>query len=156
MRGVYMTIAGFNFTRLLAEKKAQMRSEISINTNIAVVSAEEIDFVMGSNKQKGIKVTFDYRNAYTPDLGTLIIGGEILYLSDQKKHDELMKGWGKNKKFPEDITAEFFDMISVKASVEAIHLATTVGLPPPVPLPRFRAGQAGQQEHQQPHGKGKK
>ncbi len=134
---------------MLTEKKAQMKGEVNINTNIAVVSAEEIDFVMGTNKQKGIKVVFDYRNTYVPDLGTLIIGGEILYLSEQKKHDELMKGWNKNKKFPEDITAELFDMVSVRASVEAIHLSTTVGLPPPVPLPRFSAGQAQQ-------GKGKK
>ena len=135
-----MTIAGFTFARMLAEKKAQTRGEVNINTNIAIVSAEEIDFVMGNNKQKGIKTVFDYRNSYTPDLGTLIIGGEILYLTEQKKHDELMKGWNKNKKFPEDLTAELFDKISVSASIEAIHLASTVGLPPPVPLPRFTAG----------------
>ena len=135
-----MPIAGFTLTRMLAEKKAQMRGEININTNIAIVSAEEVDFVMGNTKQKGIKVVFDYRNTYTPDLGTLIIGGEILYLSEQRKHDELMKGWSKNKKFPEDLTAELFDKISISASIEAIHLSTTVGLPPPVPLPRFTAG----------------
>lgn len=144
-----MPIAGFTFTRMLAEKKSSMKGEVNINTNIALVSADEIDFVMGTNKQKGIKAIFDYRNTYTPDLGTMIIGGEILYLSDQKKHEQLMKGWGKDKKFPDEVMAELYDMISLKASVEAVHLASTVGLPPPIPLPRFKAGQAQQ-------GKGKK
>jgi hypothetical protein len=53
-----------------------------------------------------------------------------------------MAGWKKDKKFPEDLMAEFLDMISVKACVEAIHLATTVNIPPPLPLPRFKPAQS--------------
>ncbi len=146
-----MTIAAFAFTRMMVEKKDSARSQVSINTNIALTSAEEIDFVMGATKQKGIKIIFDYRNTYTPDLGSLIIGGEMLYLSDQKKHDELMKMWKKDKRFPEDIMAELLDKVAVKACLEAIHLSSTVSLPPPIPLPRFRSGQ--QQAHPAPKGK---
>ena len=142
-----MTIAGFTFLRLLAEKKSAGRGRIDINTNIAFVSAEEIDFVMGTNKQKGIKIIFEYRNTYTPDIGMLIINGEILYLSDQKRHDDLMKSWKKDKKFSDDVMAELYDIISVRGCVQAIQLTTTVGLPPPIPLPRFSAG--GQQASQQ-------
>ena len=156
-----MTIAGFTFTKLLAEKKAAARGNISINTNMSFISAKEIDFVMGTNKQKGIKVSFDYRNTYVPDIGTLIINGEILYLSDQKRHDELMKSWKRDKRFPDDITAQLYDMISVRSTVEAISLSSTVGLPPPVPIPRFTAGkqssmqqQAAQQQSQQKGRKG--
>ncbi len=150
-----MTIAGFAFTRLLVEKKAAGRGNITINSNISLVSAEEIDFVMGQQKQKGIKINFDYKNLFVPDIGTLIIGGEILYLSDQKKHDELMKLWSKQKGFTDEVTAELYDIISLRCTVEAIHLSSTVGLPPPVPLPRFSAGKPKPQA-QQPPQKGKK
>lgn len=148
-----MTIAGFTFTRLLAEKKSSGRGRIDINTNIAFVAAEEIDFVMGANKQKGIKILFEYRNTYTPDIGAVIILGEILYLSDQKHHDELMKSWKKDKKFSDDVMAELFDVVSIRGCVQAIQLTSTVGIPPPIPLPRFRAG--GQQAPAPQH-KGKK
>ncbi len=152
-----MTIAGFTFTRMLVEKKAQGRGSIDISTNISVISAEEIDFVMGASKQKGIKVTFDYRDTYTPDIGTVIINGEILYLSDQKRHDELLKLWKKDKKFPDDVMAEFYDIVSVRSTVQAIQLTSAVGMPPPIPLPRFRAGKQSSLQQQQPQQqKGKK
>ena len=134
-----MTIAGFSFTKLLVEKKAAGKGNVTINSGINLVSAEQISFVMGEAKQKGIKVAFDYRNSFVPDIGTLAIGGEILYLSDQKKHDELMKLWAKQKGFTDDVTAELYDLVSLRCTVEAIHLSSTVGLPPPVPLPRFTA-----------------
>ena len=152
-----MTIAGFTFSRLLAEKKSAGSGRIDINTNISFISADEIDFVMGTTKQKGIKVVFEYRNTYTPDIGMLIINGEILYLSDQKRHDELMKSWKKDKKFSDDVMAKLFDIVSVRGAIEAIHLTTTVGLPPPIPLPRFSANQQQQSQAAQPQPqKGKK
>lgn len=150
-----MTIAGFVFTKLLAEKKAAAKGSITINSNTSLVSAEEIDFVMGQQKQKGIKVIYDYRNIFEPDIGTLIIGGEILYLSDQKKHDELMRLWEKRKGFTDEVTAELYDIVSVRCTVEAIHLASTTGLPPPIPLPRFTAGKP-KQASPMPQQKGKK
>ncbi|HLD97160.1 MAG TPA: hypothetical protein VI934_02345 [Candidatus Nanoarchaeia archaeon] len=147
-----MTIAGFSFTKLLVEKKAAGKGNVTINSGINLVSAEEISFVMGEAKQKGIKVTFEYRNSFLPDIGTLTIGGEILYLSDQKRHDELMKLWAKQKGFTDDVTAELYDLVSVRCTVEAIHLSSTVGLPPPVPLPRFTA----KKQEAQPQPKSKK
>ncbi len=149
-----MTIAGFTFTRMLVERKSQAKGAVNINSNIGVVSAEEIDFVMGTQKQKGIKVIFDYRNSYAPDLGTLILNGEILYLSDQKRHDDLMKAWKKDKKFPDDVMVELYNIISTRGCLLAIQLSSTVGLPPPIPLPRFTRGQA--QTVQQSQQKGKK
>ena len=151
-----MTIASFTFTRMLVEKKSQSRGSIEISTNISVISAEEIDLVMGANKQKGIKVAFDYRDTYTPALGTVIINGEILYLSDQKRHDDLMKAWKKDKRFPDDVMVEFYDIVSVRSTVQAIQLTSTVGMPPPIPLPRFRAGKQQQAAQQQSQQKGKK
>ncbi len=147
-----MTIAGFTFTRMLVERKSQAKGAVDINSNIGVVSAEEIDFVMGQAKQKGIKVVFDYRNTYTPDLGILILNGEILYLSEQKRHDDLMKSWKKDKKFPDDVMVELYNIISVRGALQAIQLSSTVGLPPPIPLPKFTKGQTQQQQQ----GKGKK
>lgn len=137
-----MTIAGFTFSRIYAEKGRQARGQVNINTNIALLNAEEIDFVMGASKQNGLKIMFEYKNAYSLDIGTLVINGDILYLSDQKKHDELLKGWKKDKKFPDDVTAELYDMISVRSTVQAVQLASAVGLPPPIPLPRFKAAPA--------------
>ncbi len=135
-----MTIAGFAFTKLLAEKKEGARGQTTINTNLSLISADEIDFVMGTAKQKGIKITFDYRNTYVPDVGTLIISGEILYISDPKRHESLMESWKKSKRFADDITAQVYDLISVRCSVEAMQISSTVGLPPPLPVPRFTSG----------------
>ena len=151
-----MTIAGLTFNRMLVEKKAPSRGSVSINTNIGIISAEEIDFVMGNTKQKGIKVFFDFRNTYVPDLGILIINGDVLYLSDQKRHDELMKEWNKSRKFPADVTAQLYDHISLKAMLQAIQLSTTVGLPPPIPIPRFKAEKLQEAPAKAKEHKGKK
>jgi hypothetical protein len=133
-----MTIAAFNFTRILAEKKGQGKGRVDINSNIALASVDEIDFVMGDTKKKGLKIGFEYRNSYTQDIGTLVITGEVLFLSDQKTHDKELKMWGKDKKLSQEVMIEVFDMVSVRSTIQAIQLSSTVGLPPPVPLPRFQ------------------
>jgi hypothetical protein len=53
-----MTIIGFNFRKILAERGQTNVSKINIANNVAVKKVEEADIPVGSKKQKALRFTY--------------------------------------------------------------------------------------------------
>ncbi len=132
-----MAIVGFNFTKINVEKKAAIAGKISIDNNVAIKNVSEIDLAVGAAKQKGIQVLFEFTSKYKPDIGGMLFTGEILFMAEPKKQDEILKGWKKDKKLPKDVMSELINSALSRCNIEALILSRDIALPPPIPMPKL-------------------
>lgn len=136
-----MAIIGFNFTKILVEKKAPLKGNVDIKNNVGVKNVETYDLNIGASKQKALKFIFEFTSDYTPQIGTIQFSGDLIYMNEPAKQDEILKGWKKNKEVPSDVLPEVLNSILSRCNVEAVMLSRDVNLPPPIPLPKVQAQQ---------------
>src|SRR3989344_7386988 len=131
-----MAIVGFNFTKISAERKIAPKGKIGIKNNVSVQEVEKTDLFLGSMKQNGLKIIFEYRSIYEPKIGEILLEGEILDLEDEKIIDDILKGWKKNKKLPDGLMTLIVNSILGKCNIQALIMSKELNLPPPIPLPK--------------------
>lgn len=130
-----MPIVGFNFTKINMERKqVDVKGEIKVNNNFSIKDIESKEVTIGRTKEKVLKFTFEFISKYEPELATLLLGGEILYLSDAKVQADVMKEWKKSKKMLSAVTPELVSAIVNRCNVESVVLSREINLPPPVPM----------------------
>jgi len=64
-----VTIVGFNFTKISAEKTSPIKGKININNKAVIKDVTEADLSLGKDKQKGVKFIFNYSAIYEPKVG---------------------------------------------------------------------------------------
>ncbi len=133
-----MTILGFNFKEIKVNKKEGMRGKINIKNNIAIVDIKEHDIDLGDKSQSALKFIFEFSSKYEPDLGEIILIGDLLFMESSGKTKEILDGWKKSKKVPKEIMAGILNTVLSKCNIEALVLSQKVGLPPPIPLPSVK------------------
>ena len=138
-----MTIIGFNFNKINVEKGSTVRGKISISNNVAIKNIEEADLPFGKDKQNGLKFIFEFTSKYEPNAGSILLGGDVLYLEDSKKVKEILDVWKKDKKAPADIMGSILNTILAKCNIQALILSQDVNLPPPIPLPKVKTETKG-------------
>ena len=87
-----MTIVGFNFTKLEAEKKELVKGKININNNVSIKNVEEKKLSLANDKQKVLSFTFEFTAKYDPDIGSIKFVGDVLFMEDAKKNQRNY-GW---------------------------------------------------------------
>ena len=136
-----MTIVGFNFTRIEAEKKEIMKGKININNNVSIKNVEEKKFSLSSDKQKVMGFGFEFSAKYDPDVGSIRINGDVLYMDNAGKAKEILDGWKKDKKLPKDIMPVILNTVLNKCNIQALILSEQINLPPPIPMPKLQTEQ---------------
>jgi len=131
-----MTIIGFNFNKIDVERKKALEGKVSVNNNVSIKNVEESDLELGKEKQKALKFTFEFKSEYTPDMGGIILTGDLLFVEETKKITEILSGWRKDKKIAPDIMSNILNTILTRGNVLSLTLSQNVNLPPPFPLPR--------------------
>ncbi len=145
-----MAIIGFNFTKIDAErKKDSVKGKIDIKNNVAVTDIGKKDIKTGSTSQKVAKITFDFNVSYEPKIGSMKFTGNILYLSEADKIDELVKEFEKTKKVNQDVMPVVLNNILNKCNIQAIILSQQINLPSPVPMPKVNISNKKAQEKDQ-------
>lgn len=133
-----MTIVGFNFTSVNAQRKNDVKGKVNINNNVAIKSVEEKDLNLGSNKQKSLKFVFEFISKYNPDIGSVTLVGDVLLIEEAKKIKEIMDQWNKEKKLPKDVTTNVLNTVLGRCNVQALIMSEKINLPPPIPLPKVQ------------------
>ena len=77
-----MTIIGFNFRKINAERGPSVSGKVNISNNVALKSVEEADVPVGAKKQKALKFTYEFITKYEPNLGAINIEGDVLFLAE--------------------------------------------------------------------------
>ncbi|MBI2136019.1 hypothetical protein HYU06_03040 [Candidatus Woesearchaeota archaeon] len=131
-----MPIVGCNYRKITLERRDNVAGNINIKNNIAIKDVEEKEFALGKAKQQGLKFNFEFTTEYEPNIGTINIFGEVLYLDEPKKIKELAASWKKNKKVEPDVMQQVLNTALSKCNVKALILSEDINLPPPIPLPR--------------------
>jgi hypothetical protein len=134
-----MTIVGFNFSEITAKRNKPVEGEIKIQNNVKIEDVTESEMVIGENKQQILKFLFSYECSYTPEIGSIVIKGDLIYLEDPKVIKEVITTWkSKEKKIPEKVIAPVINTILNKSSIMALFLTKEVNLPPQLQLPKVK------------------
>ena len=132
-----MAIAGVHLTSIDVKKKTVgAKGKININNNIMIKDIQERDFSLGNTKQKGLKFIFGFNCKYTPDIGQINLGGDVLFIDAGEKVQEIKKAWENKKKLPAEIMEQVLNAALNKCNIEALKLSQDVNLPSPIPLPK--------------------
>ncbi|MBU0471485.1 MAG: hypothetical protein KKF65_02590 [Nanoarchaeota archaeon] len=132
-----MTVVGFNFTKLMAEKNKPVKGQINISNNVLIKDVSESKLGVDS-KNKTIKFNFLYTSKYEPAIGLMELEGEIISLIDEKQAKDLLAVWKKEKKVSKDIAKSIMSYILAKCNVQGVVLSKDINLPPPIPLPKMK------------------
>jgi len=135
--GVTMTIVGFNFTKINVEKKAGAGGKVNINNNVSIKDVKEYSLMLGKSEQKGLRFVFEFKSEYEPNMGSIVLNGDVMYLGPNEEVDKVMKEWKKNKKIDPDFSAPILNTVLTRSNIKALILSQDVNLPSPIPLPRI-------------------
>ena len=133
-----MAIVGFNFEKIVAEKNEQVSGRINISNNVSVKNVEKTDLSLGKASQKGLKFEFVFTSSYEPKIGSIVLQGNVIFVDEEKKINEILSTWKKNKRVPNDIMRSLMNTILNKCNIEALILSRDINLPAPVPLPKVK------------------
>jgi hypothetical protein len=141
-----MTIVGFNFTKIEAERKEGIKGKINVNNNVAIKEVEEKKISLANDKQKVLSFTFEFTAKYDPNIGSIKFVGNVLFMEETKKAKELLDGWKKDKKLPKEIMPIILNTVLNKCNIQALILSEQINLPPPIPMPKLQAGQPAEKK----------
>ena len=136
-----MTIVGFNFTKIEAERKEGIKGKINVNNNVAIKEVEEKKISLANDKQKVLSFTFEFTAKYDPNIGSIKFVGNVLFMEETKKAKDLLDGWKKDKKLPKDIMPIILNTVLTKCNIQALILSEQINLPPPIPMPKLQTAQ---------------
>ncbi|MBS3160302.1 hypothetical protein J4213_01230 [Candidatus Woesearchaeota archaeon] len=132
-----MPFIGFNFDKISAEREVdEVKGNINVkhSFNIKDVREEKVNL---DKKQDVLKFTFEFSLNYEPGLGSIKIEGHLLYIDEQKKMNEMVKGWKKEKKISPEIIQGLFNTIIARSNIKALQLEQDLNLPPHLPMPKL-------------------
>ncbi len=134
-----MAIVGFNFTKINGEKSGNVTGKININNNVIITDVKGIDVNLGAKENKGLLVKFKYVCEYTPNVGKIILEGEIITLETVDTVKKCIASWEKDKKIDPEITRMVLSNVLNKSTVQAVIVSKDLSLPAPIPLPKIDA-----------------
>lgn len=132
-----MAIVGFNFTKISAERKSAPKGKIGVKNNISIKEVEKTDLFLGSTKQPGLKIIFEFASIYEPKIGEIALQGEILDIEDEKIVNDVLKGWKSSKKLPDSLMSMVVNSMLTRCNIQALIMSKELMLPPPIPLPKM-------------------
>jgi hypothetical protein len=129
-----MTIIGFDFTKMHIERRKVIKGKMNISNNVLVRNVEDVKMSFGPGKV-GLKFGFQFTTKYEPDVGDILIEGEILYLATEEEAKTIIAGWKKDKKIAKDVRLPLLNHVLAKSTIQAVILSKEMALPPPIILP---------------------
>ena len=141
-----MTIVGVHITKVNAERNMKSTAQkVGINNNISVKEVHEHDFNLGDTSQKGVRFSFIFNCKYTPDIGTIDLEGDVLFLGSEDETKKILDDWKQHKRVHGEYVENILNSALMRSNIQAIKLSQDMGLPSPVPLPRVeKAAQKAQ------------
>jgi hypothetical protein len=131
-----MPIVGIVLKNISASKNADIEGSVKVNNNTNLKDVKETNLaVLG---KKGLSVGFEFKTIYEAEklkksFGEVSFIGDVLIVDD--KHKEILDGWKKNKKLPDQINIAVINTVLRRCLTEGLLISEKLNLPPPVVLP---------------------
>lgn len=142
-----MTIIGFNFNDIKVSRKEGVRGKVNIKNNVVITDIKEYDINLGDKSQSALKFVFEFSSKYEPNLGEIILGGDLLLMESFSKTKEILDEWKKTKRVAKEIMVSILDTVLTKCNIEALILSQKVNLPPPIPLPSVKRNEEKEEKN---------
>ena len=133
-----MSIVGFNFEKIMIEKKNKVNSNLKIKSNLSITSVDQEKLNVTSSGDV-LKFNFEYTADYEPNVGKILLLGNLLYMEDKDKVKIILDDWKKDKKLPKQLMEQIFNTILAKSNIKALSLTQEVNLPPHIKLPILKS-----------------
>lgn len=127
-------IVGFNIESLEGSRSEGAEGNVEVHYNPEITSIEESTVSAFDDEVAKIDFTFtvDY-NAGGETAATIEFKGNILW---KGQLDEIIEEWEENEALPESIEAPLMNDMYRKCLSQAVGIADTLNLLPPIPTPR--------------------
>jgi len=135
-----MQIIGFTLTKILIERKNDIKGKFKVNSKIDIKEVKEEKVSVVENKDVA-KVEFEYSIIYDPNLADISFRGFVLLMGDSKEIKDFISEWKKRKIILSDLKLRIFNTIFHKCNVKAIELEEDFNLPTHIRLPFIRPEQ---------------
>ena len=129
-----MSIIGFNFKKISAEKDNKVTGKINIKNNLSIKNVEQEKLSLGKSEDV-LSFNFRYSVDYEPQVGKIVLEGNILCMEDPKKVKSILDSWKKDKKIPEDIAPPILNTILARCNIKSLTISQDLNLPPHIRLP---------------------
>lgn len=134
-----MPIIGFNLTKVNGQKTGSVGGKVNITQDVKITKIEE-DKQTISAPGDMVRFHFEFLTNYAPEVGSITLNGNMLYLGETKEVKEILKAWEKDKKIEnEELLLSLMNTVMTKGTVKALSLAEELNLPPNIQLPKVRA-----------------
>lgn len=127
-------IIGLNIRKISAEKKKYSGGAVEITTQPAITEVSDIKLPGLGKDISALNIGFKLASSFSPDAGSIIIEGAILYKADNP--DAALKEWKKSKALPPADGTMILNHILGKVSIIGLYLSDLLQLPPIVGLPK--------------------
>jgi len=134
-----MRIIGFNFKKITAERKKDLKGKLEVksNMNIEDIEKENIDLIGDI-----LKFSFLYSIIYDPEFAEISFKGSVLLSADNLEDMKtILKEW-KKKRVSEDLRLFVYNFIMSKCNLRALQLEEEFSLPSHIPLPKLTKQQS--------------
>jgi|SRR3989344_5537741 len=138
-----MGIVSFVFDKMSAEKTGKITSHVNISHNFNIRNVEKIDLNI-QGKKPALKLSFDFVVNYEPNIGTILMKGNLTYLDKEEEINKLENQWKKEKKLSMGVTTLVSNTILTRANIKALMLSQEVDLPPQIYLPKVSPADQGE------------
>ena len=108
--------------------------QINIQNNVSIKDVQDLDF--NRDGKKGLKFNFDFSCDYAPDFGKIEVGGQVLFVEEEKLISEIKESWDKDKRVPTTVMEEVINAALHKGNIQAIKVAEDINMPSPLPMPK--------------------
>ncbi len=120
-------------TKIEANRKSNPTPGFKVESVPTIVSVEEKELPALGKDGKVLAINFTFSVDYKPDIASIKVAGEILYLEEGERVGA--KTWAKSKSLPQEIMIEVYNMIFRKGLLKALVLSDDMQLPPPLQVP---------------------
>ena len=136
-----MTVIGFNFNKILVERKSSKAGKLTISNNVGINDVSEANVPFSGDKAKAIKFDFTFDSKYEPDIAIITLSGDLLYMFPQETAEKVLSEWKEKKRLSQDVVTAVMNTVLNRCNIEALILSRELNLPSPIPLPKVNVEQ---------------
>jgi len=133
-----MKIAGFNFTKILAEKNNSNFEGLKIDSGINLESIEKINSKEIKSSDSFLIIKWSCEINYAPNIANISFSGNLVLSLEEKKAKEIISSW-ENKKLDQEFNMNVLNLILKKVNIKAVQLEDELNLPLHFKLPSLKS-----------------
>jgi len=133
-----MATIGFNFTKMLVERKTNAAGQITVANNISITNVEPYHLAMTPGASNALAISFKFELKYHPEIGVIALDGQVLELVSEQEQKECINSWKEKKALKKEMLSYVMQTILARCQIQGIILSKELNLPSPIPLPKIK------------------